>query len=373
MSAIDAKEYLVRANKFVQAFKNDGMDAAVISSVASIRYLCGYKGREESALVVMPKDMFLIVGKLHAENERRQTIGTTIVEKDGSLAETIGGILSDCECNLIGFESKDMTVERFNAIRSRVVSPSFTDAGDLILGLREVKSYSEIQALVESVTCAETAFKEALRRIPVNSHTEKEVATEIDHQMKMHGAGVISFPVRVMYGEHCGTPHMMPDDRHAKMGEPVMFDWGAIVDGYHSDVSKTMFFGPDKQPFWGQAFDAVCHAAIALEDAVKPGMICSDVYALARGVIQSLLGDDMEGGKMNVSIGHGIGLEEHESPHISEESDDEIKVGQVICLEPGLYFYGKGCVHTEDMYVVRENGVERLSTLPRNYYIGDNI
>jgi Xaa-Pro aminopeptidase len=363
MSKIEAGEYDSRVEAFRRSLSEKDMDAFVATSLPAMRYLCGYTGREEAALILTPSDLVLIVGRLHVEMEQKLTFGTKVIEKEGTLPKTIAMVLKDGFPSVVGVEGDDMSVSKLRDIRAHYESPDYKAEDDILVSLREVKSDAEVEAIKESLACAENAFLKAVQIAPVCRSTEKELAAQMEYQMMVGGADAVSFPVRTGYGDSCGTPHMLPGGKVAAPGDVVMFDWGAVVDGYHSDISRTGFVGkPDA--FWTKIYNGVVESLMAMELEVKPGMKAYEVYSVAEKSMQRSLGDVIESNdaRYGLNFGHGIGVEEHESPHISFKSEDVIRAGNVICMEPSLYLFGKGCVHVEDMYLVTEDGVQRLST-----------
>jgi Xaa-Pro aminopeptidase len=175
--------------------------------------------------------------------------------------------------------------------------------------------------------------------------------------MRMSGAQNTSFPVRVAFGANADVSHKMPGDGVMVSGGVVMFDWGAMINRYNSDLTRVGVFRPDGGK-WVELHEALVDCMGMLEATVKPGMKCSEARAMAEEKLKPF------GGQFVWSLGHGIGLEAHEAPHMNSHSDSVFQVGQVVCLEPGLYFYRQGCMRLEDMYEVTAGGLRKLTGLP---------
>ena len=360
MSVFSKAEYDGRVKAIRDAMQFHSLDAMVVTSIPSARYFCGYEGREEIALLIFDDEMVLVTGKLHIEEQVKLTYGCDVVEKEKTLSRTIADLLNERGVKSAGCEGEIITFTLFTELASQFKG-KLLKADGLIEALRELKSDSEIGVILESLKCAETAYLQTRNSMNLVGSTEREVSAKLDYLMKMNGANVISFPVRVSSGENAGVPHRMSDDRVIGFSDPVMFDWGAVVKGYHSDISVTVCPGG----MWADLYAVVLKTIEQMEQQIVPGMVCSDVYRITVAVMHEIGGRLVEYEMYGNSVGHGIGLEEHETPHLSKYSANVIRVGQVICFEPSLYLYGKGCIHLESMYRVTTNGLLRLSTLKR--------
>lgn len=361
MSVFSKAEYDGRVKAIRDAMQFHSLDAIVVTSIPSARYFCGYEGREEIALLIFDDEMVLVTGKLHIQEQAKSTYGCDVVEKEKTLSRTIADLLNERGVKCAGCEGEIITFAQFTELASQFRG-KLLRADGLIETLRELKSDSEMEVILESLRCAEKAYLQTRSSMSLVGSTEREMSAKLDYLMKMNGANVISFPVRVLSGENAGVPHKMSDDRVIKSSDPVMFDWGAVVKGYHSDISVTIC---PTVGIWADLYAVVLKTIEQMEQQIVPGMVCSDVYRITVAVMHEIGGHLVRNDMYGNSVGHGIGLEEHEVPHLSKYSSNVIRAGQVICFEPSLYLYGKGCIHLESMYRVTVNGLQRLSTLER--------
>ncbi|HID96168.1 MAG TPA: peptidase M24 family protein, partial [Candidatus Latescibacteria bacterium] len=186
--------------------------------------------------------------------------------------------------------------------------------------------------------------------------TEKEVAWELESFMRTHGAEKAAFDLIVASGPNGALPHVTASERAIRAGEPIVMDLGCVVEGYHSDMTRTICLGqPDAR--FREIYQLVLSAQLAAEEAIRPGMTGREADAIARRIIE----EAGYGEQFGHGLGHGVGLAIHEKPTLGKLSEDVLEPGMVFTVEPGIYIPGWGGVRIEDMVVLREDGVEVLT------------
>jgi Xaa-Pro aminopeptidase len=229
----------------------------------------------------------------------------------------------------------------------------------IVEGLRAVKDEGEIGRIRRAARAADHAFH-ALTAETWIGHTERELAWRLRQLMHAHGVDHLSFDTAILSGPNGAKPHAEPGDLLVEPKTLVVADWGARLDGYCSDCTRTLATGP-LPPELRRAYNVCLRAQVAAVEGIRPGMTGVEADAIARRVIEDAgLGEHFGHG-----LGHGVGVEIHEAPRLSTESSDTLEVGNVITIEPGVYLPGVGGVRIEDLAVVRDGGVEVLTSFPK--------
>jgi Xaa-Pro aminopeptidase len=230
----------------------------------------------------------------------------------------------------------------------------------IVEALRVVKDADEIEKVRHAALAADRAF-EALTAETWVGRSEKELAWRLRQLLHAHAAEELAFDMAIASGPNAARPHGGPTDQIVEAGTLVVVDWGARIDRYCSDCTRTLVTGHLPKQL-RRAYDVCLEAQLAAVEGIRPGMSGVDADSLAREVIVG------EGFADNFGhgLGHGVGLAVHEAPRLSTESPDTIEVGMVITIEPGIYLPGIGGVRIEDLAVVREDGVELLTSFPKD-------
>jgi Xaa-Pro aminopeptidase len=233
----------------------------------------------------------------------------------------------------------------------------------LINGLRSIKTENEVESIVKAQRIAEDAFNHILKFIKVGV-TEKEIALELDFYMLRNGGEGLSFETIAVSGKNSSMPHGVPCDKKVENGDFITMDFGTIINGYHSDMTRTVAvgFATDEMK---NVYDAVLKAQKNCLDNIKAGISCKDGDMFARSVIN----DSGYGKYFTHSTGHGVGVEIHEFPNLSPASDSILQVGNIVTVEPGIYIPGKFGVRIEDMALITENGCRNLTNAPKELII----
>lgn len=234
---------------------------------------------------------------------------------------------------------------------------------EIISDLRIIKDGGELVNIISAQRIAERAFDYVLGIIK-DGMTEKQLSLELDFYMLSHGADALSFDTIAVSGKNSSLPHGVPSDKKIEKGDFITMDFGAVVNGYHSDMTRTvaLSFVSDEQK---KVYDTVLLAQKTALDGVRAGVNCRDADALARSVIENAgYGEFFRHG-----LGHGVGVEIHEAPTVSPKGDIVLKEGMLITVEPGIYLPDRFGVRIEDMVCVTENGCENLTNADKNLII----
>ena len=260
----------------------------------------------------------------------------------------------------VGFEDKSISYSEY--VRFSECINDFVPLGNIALLPREVKDLNEIANIKKAVEIADGAFSHICRYIR-RGITEKEVAAEIDCFMKKNGAEGSSFSTIVAAGERGSLPHAHPSDRKLESGDLVVMDYGCIVGGYCSDMTRTVAVG-DISDECEKVYNKVLYAQKEALSRLKAGVSGKYVDAVAREIL-----DSTYPGAFGHSLGHSVGLDIHENPNLSPRNENAVCEGNVITVEPGVYLPGKCGVRIEDLTIVTENGCEILTKSPKNLIV----
>src|SRR5438132_1022579 len=331
---------------------------------ANRRYLSGFTGSTGWLLITLD-GAYIAVDFRYVEQAERECPQFTVFRATGGFDRWLPDMVGDDGVlgKRIGFEPGELTVAAFQAIKKAAesmptsVRPKLLSAPPLVTELRAIKDSGEIQALQRAVDVGDAAFAAVAERIEPG-WTERRVALEIEAEAKRLGAESLSFPTIVAAGPHGAMPHAQPRDHAIEHGTAVVIDMGVIVDGYCSDLTRTMPIGKPDAKFH-EVYDIVLTAQRTAEELIRTGLTGEEAHMLAHNVIiQAGYGENFGHG-----LGHGVGLLVHEAPRLANTSKDELKDGMVFTIEPGIYIAGWGGVRIEDMAVL-ENGKARILSRP---------
>jgi Xaa-Pro aminopeptidase len=323
----------------------------LVTAPANVLYLTGLHS-SNAALVIEHERVRLFTDFRYAE-AARAIDGIEVVETRralfGSLAEQLEGS--------VAFESDAVSYTAYGTLAEAGLDLVPTTGA--VERLRAVKDDAELDALRRAAALADAALA-ALLEERWTGRTERELAWSLERLMREGGADRVSFETMVGAGPDGAHPHLEPGDRVLEPGTTVVVDWGCVVDGYCSDCTRTFATGelPDELE---RAYAACLDAQLAAVGAIRAGLTGVEADALARErIAEAGFGDEFGHG-----LGHGVGLLVHEAPRLSTESSDTLESGNVVTIEPGIYLPGLGGVRIEDLAVVRDDGVELLTSLPK--------
>jgi Xaa-Pro aminopeptidase len=289
-----------------------------------------------------------------------------LVEGGSHTIERLGGMLGDLGAATVGFEADSVTVsllERFERAGERV---EWRPTQAIVEAARVVKDDHEIECIKRAVKVADRAMEHAFATARPGM-SEMELAWSIERFMRENGAEAVAFDTIVAAGENSARPHHHPSGRAIKAGEAIVIDLGARVDGYHSDVTRTICLGEPIDPEYERVWSLVEAANRAATLALGVGQLGAAIDRIARDHLAAAgFGDDFKH-----SLGHGVGLDIHEAPRLSQVAPEiPLPAGAVVTIEPGVYLEGRFGVRIEDTVVVRAHGAEVLTQVGKRSAVG---
>lgn len=321
----------------------------LVSDLVNVRYLSGFTGSNAALLVLADHETPVLAtdGRYRTQAARQAADAEVIIER--ACGARLAARAAEAGVRTLGFESHIVTVDAFAALSGAVGDRcEFVRAPGTVEGLREVKDAGEIALLRLACEAADAALQDLLDRGGVRAgRTEKDVRNELEALMLAHGADAASFETIVAAGPNSAIPHHRPTDAVLAAGDFVKIDFGALVAGYHSDMTRTFALAPVAQ--WQRDIYAlVADAQRAGREALAPGVALKEVDAAARQVIA----DAGYAENFGHGLGHGVGLQIHEAPGINATAAGTLLAGSAVTVEPGVYLPDRGGVRIEDTLVV---------------------
>jgi Xaa-Pro aminopeptidase len=346
---------LERQTALKQLLAAEGLDGLLVTHLPNIRYLSGFTG--SAALLLVQTDRSILISDFRYAAQAPMEAGhTATVEIDQrNVWERLGRLLASQPPMALGIEADALSVrdaERLSTLTASRVTPT----NELVERLRAMKSPEEVAAIRAAAELAQAAFAEVLPRVRAGQ-TELEVGSTLEAALRRKGSEWHPFPTIVASGPRSALPHARTSQRAIGAGELLLIDFGAQVDGYCADLTRTVVVGAradERQRALHQLVQTAQRRAI---DQLRAGMPSCEGDALAREVIVSRGFGDAFGH----SLGHGLGLEVHEAPRIAPNSDAPLPLHAVVTVEPGVYFPGWGGIRLEDDVYLGPDGAERLS------------
>lgn len=351
-----------RIQRLRSELAKSGLDGMLLTSLVNMRYLSGFTSVDATVLITAGSAI-LFTDFRYTIQAREQTRGLYDVREfaRGKLYEDIEKALAENTVRRCGFEQEDMTVARFERFRQMPVT--FVPFGTETSKLRMVKSADEIDSMAKAQAIADAAYTQFLDTVRPGM-TEREAAAELLYICGKLGSEGPSFDPIIGSGPNGAMCHAVPGERKLQSGDLVVTDFGCKVDGYCSDMTRT--FGIGKlDPELVKIYGIVLEAQLRTLDALKPGITGKQLDATARDFIASKGYGDCFGH----GLGHGFGLNIHESPTGNAASDEVLRPGMTMTVEPGIYIEGLGGVRIEDCCVVTENGHQDFVISPKGLTI----
>ena len=364
-----------RLQKLRQGLESAELDGLLVGSpiedtfgthAANRRYLSGFSG-SMGWLLITDKDAFIIVDFRYWQQAAQECPGFKLIKAEGGVQSWVAPLIGESGLSgkKLGFEPGGLTVAAYESIKKgletlpRADRPRLIAAPTLVEEVRVVKESEEITLIQRAVDIADQALA-AVAPCVEPGWTEERVAREIEKESKERGADSLSFNTIVAAGPWGAMPHAQPRCHSIKAGEPIVIDMGVRVDGYCSDMTRTIIVGePDDQ--FRRIYNIVLTAQLTAEELLRPGMTGGEAHGLAHRVIE----EAGYGEKFGHGLGHGVGLLVHEAPRLSQVSKDELREGMVVTVEPGIYLPEWGGVRIEDMVVIERDGARLMTESPK--------
>lgn len=358
---MSAKIFGNRQNKLKSVLAEQGLDGMLISRLSNVRYICGFTGSAGSCIITPNENYFITDGRYMEQSknevkgfERFIDYGThiEIAQKNNLISKGLK----------LALESDSLSVSSYNQLTELFPDVKWESTKMILENLAAVKDKSEIEALRTAVEITDKVFDEVLQLLKIGI-SEKEIALELAMRYRKYGEGE-AFPSIVASGPNSALPHVQPGERKLKLGDFVVVDAAAKYAGYHADMTRTVVIGKATEKHH-EIYELVKKSQQAGIDAVKAGVACKAVDDTTRAVIA----DAGYGDKFIHSTGHGIGLEIHAYPRLSQQSEEILKENNVVTIEPGIYLTGWGGVRIEDNIVVKKDGSEVLNKTSKELMI----
>jgi Xaa-Pro aminopeptidase len=353
---VNGRDKLVRAE--MQRVGASIDSALLVVDLNNIRWLTGFTG-SAGTLLVRPDDMVLVVDGRYGDQAREQ------IRNSGANCEVIEGrsavALREALANatklikVAHFDSAELTVSQLENMTDQL-SSELRKIAPIVPKLRRRKTEPEIERMQLAALATDFAMAEV---VPMLSQglTERDIRDELDYRMRRYGAEFTSYDTIVASGPNAARPHHRPVSRRIETGDSVVIDVGGLVDGYHSDMTRTYLIG-DVDPVLSEMHEVVSHSQLLGLAAVRAGVLAQDVDKTCRDYIA-------EAGfasEFTHSTGHGVGLQIHEMPWVRTGFAEPLEVGEVVTVEPGVYREGLGGVRIEDLVVVTQSGCRVLTS-----------
>jgi Xaa-Pro aminopeptidase len=355
-----------RAERLGELLPDAGVDVLLVSEIVNVRYLTGFTGSNGLALIGHETRAFITdfryveqaAEQVHPSFERRRA--------SVDLLDTVADVLPAGEVRL-GFDASHVSFQQHARLRELLPNRvELVPAEGLVERLRAVKEPEEIIRIRAATELADASFERLLRDGLVG-RTEREVVLALERDMRERGAQRPSFDSIVAAGAHGALPHAEAREHEIRAGDLVVIDWGAELDGYCSDCTRTVAAREPGEEARA-VYELVLDAQLAGVAAVKAGLGGREVDAAARAVIER----GGYGEHFGHGLGHGVGLEVHEGPRLSQRSDDVLRAGNVVTVEPGVYLPGRFGVRIEDLVTVTDAGCEILTSVPKRLITTDS-
>ena len=331
------------------------IECLLVTNILNVRYLSDFTGSSASLLITQDKTLFITDFRYLSQAEEEVT-GFEIIKQEKSLGQ-MAKILKGFELKELGVEESHLSYEEFKLLCGKLKSVQLIPASGLVEGLRLKKDRTEIAKIRKAASIAVSAGWQVISNLGPGLK-ERDIAAELEYQLKKRGARKASFEIIVASGPRSALPHSQAKDRKLKEGDLVLIDWGANFDGYNSDMTRTAALGRiDKE--LERVYGIVLRSQKKALSLLGPGVKNSTIDKKVRAVIKRA----GFGKYFDHSLGHGVGLAVHELPSISrfKRHETELKAGMVITIEPGIYLPSSGGVRIEDTVLITKNGYENLT------------
>ena len=346
----------------LEKLKVQNLDAFLVTKGENLKFLTNFSGMEGFAVINANGSCYLITDSRYTFQAEMEVLETKVIEYQyKNLFDKISEILKNTK--RVGIEGS-MTISFYNKLKSKLENIEFVEYSNFFEELRMVKSQNEQDLIEASSKIACEAYLKTLESVKVGI-SETELSAILEYEMKKRGASKASFDLIVASGYRSAMPHGLASEKMIEMGDIITFDFGCFYKSYASDCTRTVSIGRPKDNETHDIYKIVLDAQLSALSKIKEGVIAKEIDLEARNLITKAgYGDNF-----GHSTGHGVGLEIHELPHISIESETVLKEGMVITVEPGIYLNDKFGIRIEDLVIVTKNGCKNLTNLTKENLI----
>lgn len=351
-----------RRTRLRRLLKQEKLNALLITNFTNVQYLTGFAGGD--TFLLLTKQDEILISDTRYETELSEICPDLKAEIRGpgkTTPQAAAEIALKARVPALGIEAASMSVSMRESLATQLVKTELVSTVGLIEQLRAIKDKTEIAAIRQAVAIAEKVFarfKAGYR----GDWTERSVAADLEHEIRLRGGLGCAFEPIVGVGDHGALPHATLTDRRLDEANTILVDWGAReAEGYRSDLTRILNVGKIPNNF-AKAYDVVLKAQLAAIKKIKPGAGFADIDTAARNVIEKA----GLGKKFSHALGHGIGLDVHESPRLGPGQTGQLQAGMVVTVEPGVYLPGKFGIRIEDDVLVTKDGHEVLTSVPKD-------
>lgn len=356
---MNTQELSSRINKIRKGLKRHGVDALLVTDSFNVRYVSGFTGTN-GQIFIGKKNSYLITDfRYLAVAKKILPPSIRLVNMKKGLVAALQELIEKEKTVTLGFEEKNVTFYRYSVLKKHLENCRLKPLHGVVESLRIIKTPEEIKLITKAQRIAEKVFLDVRKNLKTGK-TEREIAWEIEKLGHEHGADAISFPAIVGFQQNSASPHHQNSARKLKKGDIVLIDMGMMYQGYCSDMTR-MIFTKRPSAFEAKIYKTVLEAQETAIKKLKAGIKGNIADEWSRDIIRKA----GYGKTFGHSLGHGIGLEVHETPSLSQGYEEAIPEGTVVTVEPGIYLENSFGVRIEDMVLVKRNHVENLTKIPK--------
>jgi Xaa-Pro aminopeptidase len=347
-----------RLLKLRQEMERQNLDALLVSHGANRRYLSRFSG-SDGWLIISSLNAYLAIDFRYIEQAKKETDGFEILHIKGDVIDWLPEFINDLGLRNIGFESHELSYSIAQQLSGKFRNgnkfSTLVPVSNIVESLRSIKEPEELELIMQASKLADASL-EFVRSILKPGITEKNIAWELEKWLRENGSEAVPFDIIVASGPNSALPHASPSARTINPGEPIVIDFGARVNGYCCDITRSFCLGMNDKTFT-RIYDIVLSAQLTGISLIKSGMTGEQADRLSRVVI------DQAGYQQSFGhgLGHGVGLVIHESPAVRPKSQDVLSDGMVFTIEPGVYLTDWGGIRIEDTVTLQKGKIVSLT------------
>lgn len=335
-------------------------EAFLVTRLPNVRYLTGFTGSNGHLVLTSTQGVFLTDSR-YTEQSRHEVPDLRRQVYSAEFPARVSRACAELGVDRVAFEASGVSYKLYMELQATGIF--LVPTTDEVEALRRVKEPEELKAVEAAQAIADQAFEAIVGRL-AEGVSEREIALQLDTSMRRLGADGLAFETILAFGESSAEPHHAPSDRSLVRGDVVKMDFGCVVDGYHSDMTRTVSYGEPPAEL-RDVYDVVRTAQQLGVDSARPGMAAGELDGLVRDVIQ----EAGYGEHFGHGLGHGVGLEIHEAPWLRSGGKDVLELGTVVTVEPGVYLEGLGGIRIEDMVALTSDGSRALPSTTKELLV----